>query len=485
MANDTYLLVKGLTNNELFYSQAIIVSLGIDDFTREMLAITPTGYGKSFLFGLISNIRAGLDHRKVSVIAPDLGKADIIMGQAIDHLVNASPEIRDGLLQNVNKIDKLKQQVSKTGLSWSGGGLIKPYSASESKKSAIMKGQGMIGVGGDDYLIDESAMIGDENYAVAIRRITENEDGNYKLLEITNPHQMGHAWESYNDPDVAVIHINYETAIEEGRFDPKNVQRIKDKMRGAKREWRIYYECEWIDDNKANSLFDGAYPEEAEVPKLSSKHAGLDCAYKGKDDIRLVTLGQDGDNIHLIGSESFKPDEWTRGKAQEIAQAIVGRCSAQSVDSLGIDVGGNGALLYELIADLNPSFAVYEVNFGTKPTPSRVQRGDWQAKNAYNKRAEIYLDIVNYGASNTLFYNRDLFPELIHQMQNIHYTINAGRYLLEPKEKVIQRTGHSPDELDALAIAVHSCILYDMGETGEDFMQYVWGDNLNKAQNNG
>lgn len=453
-----------------FFTQARIFYEMVYSGSKHIVVITPTGYGKTTFFAMIALVLASIRRESVSVVAPTTKKANLIVASAIELLRSANENITSGLLESKDKIEKLSISLTKGGLQWNHGGGIKVVSASETTKNSDIKGGDAIGEGATVYLVDESALISNRNYAVALRRTADNPDDIALIGEISNPHQDGHFREDIegDDPDITKIRINIDDALAEGRYTQAQVEKAIKLMGGKNtREYKIFYECEFQDGDAKTQLFYGAMPIMLDTtPPLrdfDKLFAGIDFAYNGSDDFRVSIGGENKDGFTLLTTEKHNGQGNIIGQIDTIVTKIVAKLRLLRVRAIAMDIGGNGSALLEAFSHVElGELEVYPVNFASKPTEQRVEAGLWQAKNAQNKRAEIHLDMVDYGAKGQLFVVADQFRDLEKQMLATEYTMPLGKYALVAKNKIVEKVGHSPDELDSVALAVHAKNLYDI-----------------------
>ena len=458
-----------------YFTQALITGAKFKTGINHIAVITPTRYGKSFN-ALGDAIVMANSIKEVSIVGWDKSTANIIMDKVRELLPVAHYSLTSGLIETGDKIDKLLTQISKTGLVWNHGGSIKTYSAKDSYEDSRKKGTGFIGIGGDIIIVDESALLSDSSYSTIMRSFIEKE--NTKIIEYSNPHAIGHFSKlmngDYEDDGAFRIWINKHTAIEEGRFNANKIKQAEANM--DRRSIRIFYDCEFDLANTDNILF-------TKMPNIipptdivfDEVFAGLDCAYTGNDKTRLFIVGVKEGITYIIASHQFDPKEWDVDTYKLVAQAIVTTAKRYSVASLAIDIGGVGALLFEAIRSEYPSFDVYDINFANKVTVERInaenpEKSDPIAVQAFNKRAEMYIDLANDITNSKVFIYNHLWNEDVEkQFVGTEYKMNKGKYQLLAKEELKKKFGHSPDELDAIVLANHAKVLYNIGKSQSKF----------------
>lgn len=238
-------VVNALFNQDLYFHQALIFYYGMSKIYNRIAIITPTRFGKSFTLSLVALYHAKIKRKKVTIVSSDMDKASIIFKEVTKNLVKADPIFREGLVGD-SKVENLTTQISKKGLSWIDGGSISCVSLSESRKSDDVKGGGGIGFGAEVLLVDESALISDENYSVALRMSLESPD--FKLLEISNPHRRNHFYNTMHDKSTTKVWIDCYDAIEQGRISIEQVNELKELM--TVREFNSYVLCQFQESGK-------------------------------------------------------------------------------------------------------------------------------------------------------------------------------------------------------------------------------------------
>lgn len=270
LANVGYGVAKEMFNQELFFHQALILAYLIDiEDHPKINVILPTRYGKSFTCALSALYRASQNRDKVAILAPNPDKSHIIMGEVTKALTTSSPIIRNGLSIS-DRFERLATQLSKSGISYPSGGSIHPISLHESR---IGDSQA-VGQGSTFSIIDESALVSDSAYSLAVRM--ELESINYKRIEISNPHQKNHFYKSINDDRNTNIWLDWKTAVEEGRYTEDTVQKIKESM--TPKKFKIYVECKFLDDDEQGKVFNTQKCPKSAPQKARTEYLGIDVA---------------------------------------------------------------------------------------------------------------------------------------------------------------------------------------------------------------
>ena len=121
--------------------------------------MTPTQYGKSHTVAMAVLLRAITHPEKWAIVAPSHPKAMIIMRYIIDHCYD-NEVFRSQLDMDETAKNRLKREVSKTRLTFKGGGEIFVLSADARNKAQA--GETLMGFGAANIILDESSLIDDD-----------------------------------------------------------------------------------------------------------------------------------------------------------------------------------------------------------------------------------------------------------------------------------------------------------------------------------
>ena len=465
----------------LTFTQALIVGaavidrphaeqLGLDfEKYRSVLMVTPSRYGKSFLNAIACIIMAGGAGKEVNIGGATKDKSGIIQNKIVQLLPSTIKPIQDGLVvtdedKDVNKkIQRLSTQTSKESLMWQNGGSIKLFSTNEGNKTADVQAAGAIGIGGDYCVFDEIQLMSPVGFRTASRFMMEGPDT--KRFCVGNPQINGHFKDLYDDPGTFVIHINDITAIVEGRMTRKGFE-LTD-IPTYSNEYRAFIQVEFPDEHSGTRFFT-TLPEvydEARFPEVYSKKyfIGIDSAYQGADGITvtLLSLNQNGEDAWVVVEKQWDVKEgitqWGPGTTMDVALSILKVWDEYQVVAGCIDIGF-GIHIYEKMMELYPDLPLEPINFAAKPTESRVGN-DYNAKYALNKRAEMHMDMKDLCENHKITINNDCYEDIIRQMREVGNTPEMNKVKIEPKKKIKERLGRSPDNLDSACLAVHAMVL--------------------------
>lgn len=160
---------------------------------------------------------------------------------------------------------------------------------------------------------------------------------------------------------------------------------------------------------------------------------GVDPAHKGKDKTAVVWRK---------GRIQYKSEQHSGLDTMAVVGRLVQIINHDKPQKVFIDVGGIGAGIYDRLKELGYGSIVVAVNFGEK--------ADDPARYA-NKRAEMLARVKEW---------LERQPCKIEDSDQLHGDLTAaefkfdssGRLLIEPKDKIKERIGRSPDLSDALCL---------------------------------
>ena len=204
-------------------------------FPRTQL-ILPTQYGKSLAVADGVLLRVSSFKENWAIVAPSEDKARIIMDYIIDRIFD--DEIFSSQLEYHGSKEKLKQERSKTRITFRDGGEVRVYSGNASNTKATKSA--LMGFGAPNIILDEAGQISDELYSTVKRMVggSEGTPGGTFLLEIGNPVFRNHFMRTWFGTRYRKIFIDIYKALEEGRYSQDFINEMRDEV-GF--EWM--YEC--------------------------------------------------------------------------------------------------------------------------------------------------------------------------------------------------------------------------------------------------
>lgn len=445
--------------DRLYFSQSVIAGAVLSGDYDEYVIVTPSQYGKSWLFGRLALIM-GYEGDPTYIAGASADTANIIMSNVIGAVQHAAPEIRNRLTNTQDQIEKLATSLSKSRIGFSNGGFVQPISLADTyadnKKRNKAVGRGA------NFLLDEAALVSDDTFAEMGRReFATVGDESYKMVMISNPHNPGFFYEKLTDDDpperTFILWMDILTAIEEERWTEQKVAKSEfAKHRNTRREYLL---C--VLDRDGGSMFEK--PKLYEPPYRGDYvqyFLGVDAAYRGKDNISIAlnAVSDDG-RSHIEEVVTVDKGEWIDGvTSEQIIDDISRIIRKYRVTYTCIDIGF-GVWLVEGLA--RRGFAVKGINFGEAPTKGRVKANQYAAKNAQNKRAEMHLDLQdlienNYVEFSEQAYDRvkDVFPYVTSERKA------NGKIQIIKKSEIKAQIGKSPDELDAILLSIHAPLIF-------------------------
>lgn len=266
--------------------------------------ILPTQYGKSLAVGDGVLLRISNFKERWAIVAPSEEKARIIMDYIIDRIFD-DPLFSNQLEYHTTK-EKLKQERSKTRITFNGGGEVRVYSGNASNTRVTKSA--LLGFGAPNIILDEAGQINDELYSTVKRMVggAEGTKGGSFLLEIGNPVYRNHFYRTWFGERYKKIYVNDEMALSEGRYTAEYLAEMKEE---AGYDWM--YRC--------------LFPEHEDI---------LPSGYR-----RLVSDNAvDNNLVDAMPSWNYRYDDDGNIKKNEWGFDVIA-----DKPLLGIDVGGGGS----------------------------------------------------------------------------------------------------------------------------------------------
>ncbi len=169
-----------------------------------------------------------------------------------------------------------------------------------------------------------------------------------------------------------------------------------------------------------------------QLPKLGQCALGVDVARFGDDE--TVVIVRHGLAVTRIESWTHQDTTWTSGKVAEIAREE--QAGAIYVDEIGLGAG----VLDPLQANHFNAIGVISSEAAGRP--------DIYA----NRRAELYSQLASHFAEGSIAIPDH--PKLTSQLSSIRFKFDRHHHkIIESKDDMRKRNGHSPDYADALMLA--------------------------------
>lgn len=446
---------------KLFYCQAMIAGAILDPKYDEIVVVTPSQYGKSWLLGHVALYRA-YNGAKQYIAGAAANVTGIIMGQTIAATAEASPEMKNALMVKKDEIDRLTTQMSKQRLAYASGGFVEAITLGDTYTDSLVANKAVGRAG--DFFVDEAALLSDKNFVEMGRREFARIDGSkYKMVMISNPHRPGMFYDKLtqeNPPKgTFILWIDSLTAVEEERFTEETV--FQSDFAQNKSTRRRYLMC--VLDTDGGGMFD--------VPETYKGHyegdytqwfMGVDAAYKGKDNIEVALTAAGDGKFHVDECIKIEKKQWIDGvTSEDIIKQIARLALSRGVGCVCVDEGWGVWLKEGLI---RYGVKAIGVNFNSSPTKDRVGARHYAATNASNKRAEMHLDLQDLIEHQAIDVSEEVYSKIKDTLPLITCERKSnGKIQVIPKPAIKAMLGRSPDELDAVLLSIQAAIRFMRG----------------------
>lgn len=444
---------------KVYFSQAMIVGALLTDEFSKLVIVTPSQYGKSWLFGHAAIINAYLGNTTY-IAGGSAELSNIIMQNAIAALQDASGEIKAALKNKKDQIDRLATSISKTRISFASGGSLEAISLGDAYEDKLSRNKAVGRAG--DYIVDEAALVSEDTFLEMGRvDFAKLDEQKYKMAMISNPHNPGVFYDALTDDDpeddTFILWIDALTAIEEERFTENQVLT---STFNKNRHTRIkYLLCEM--DVEGDSMF--------ETPKIyegsyegdyTTYFLGVDSAYKGKDNITyaLNAVDEEG-NCYIDEIITVDKGDWVDGVTENrICDEIAKICKKLRIPLVCADIGWG----VWIVSGLNDRGVLCKgIGFGEGATKERQKVRHYAATHAKDKRAEMHLDLQNLIEDGKIAFSeqawdkvKDIFPFVKSEV------VQGDKRRIIKKSEIKAKIGRSPDELDSVLLSIHAPLIF-------------------------
>lgn len=438
-----------------YFTQAVISGAMLSPDYDKVFVISPYQYGKTFITGHTSLLMA-YRGTSVAVAANTSDMTDMIMSNVFEGIRQGTEELKQALEgESKRKVDKIGTSLSRQRITFTNGGGVEALTLGGmfddiSHNRAVGKG--------DAFIIDEAAMVRDDAYMETTRREFANTDGTKnKLVAISNPHNPGWFYDSVTgdaDARTLIIWMDALTAVEEGRWTKEQVLNSELMQKTNIEGIAKYLLCELPETGAG--MFDN--PVICDEEPSGTSYIGVDAAYKGKDNVCYARAVFHGGMVHIAEVVRVQKKRWIQGKtSRDIIDQTARVIRVYGAPLTCVDVG-QGIWLTEGLD--HKGVTVLGIHFGAGPTLDRVQHKHYTAANALNKRAEMHLDLQQLIDAEQITFSTEAWEAVKDAWPFITAEMNTkGKYKIRDKEKIKQMIGRSPDELDAILLAIHAGIL--------------------------
>lgn len=420
---------------------------------------TVTQYGKSEVASMALLTVAVERREKILIVAPSTKQAEIIMGKVIEHIFD-HPFI-SGMIDytKTGTLDKLRQEKSKTRVTFKNGSEIMILTANVTTLSKEAKT--LMGFGATIVLVDESSLIPDSMFSKILRMVGGVKNG--KLIQLGNPFENNHFGKTFGGNKkhgafkfgrYVCLSVDYKIALREGRITQEFLDEAREDM--TELDWIIFYEVMFPDNGAEDGLIPRAWIQLAINQagcEGDHKQTGLDPARFGRD--KTIYIYRKGGKVERIDQtekmDTMEVSGWTRGKLEQDRPDV--HCT---------DVVGLGAGIHDRLEEMQDELDEPEktdwsdcelipVNVGESPTDADSK------KKFHNLRAQIFWFLRTQFKPDDKGHSMISIPddpELKKQLEEIRYRYSSEKKIkIEAKDEMKKRLGVSPDKADALALA--------------------------------
>lgn len=451
--------IGDLFGDTLYFTQAVIAGAVLCGKYYRIILCTPSQYGKSWLLGRISVVKAHNGETNF-VAGGRKNTTEIIMRHMLLSLQQLPDDVQKELLESKDQIAKLGKSLSKTNISFKNGGSVEGISLGDTFND--IAGNNAVGRGGN-YIVDEAALVSEDTLAELGRIDFAKLHGEKcQLVMISNPHRPGVFYDELTQDDIPegtfILWADALTAVEEERFTEDAV--LNGEFTKNKSTLRRYLLCEL--DVSGESMFETprTYCDPIPESEVVYRFLGVDAAYKGKDNIcvALVCVTRDA-IVHCEEILVIDKSNWVDGETpKQIVKEIARMARASNAQLACVDQGWGVWLINGLVDAGVPTKGI---GFQWKPTPERVKANNYAATNAYQMRAEMHLDLQDLIEKQKFDIHVDAFEQIKDILPFVLCDRKSnGKIQVRPKTEIRKSIGRSPDELDALLLAIHAMIVF-------------------------
>lgn len=407
-------------------------------------------------------LRVATHDEKWAIVAPSEDKARIIMDYIIDRIFDDS--LFSDQLEYLTSKEKLKQERSKTRITFRDGGEVRVYSGNAANTKVTKSA--LLGFGAANIILDEAGQISDELYSTVKRMLGGSRD-NF-LLEIGNPVYRNHFHRTWFGERYIKIFKDVYMALAEGRYTQEFVDEMREE---AGFEWM--YECKFpdasevlangyrrlisdlvVDDAMADVMPQWKYKTDPETGAIQHNKweypaiddqpmLGIDPAGTGANKAKYV-LRFPKHNFSFVAKTSDSDDLEVLA---DLAEELIREWNIQDYRTV-VDAGGVGHGLPAILKARG--YLVKPVLFGEKDS------GSFKVPKSFkNIRAWMYWQARTWLKDGGKLLRDVGFSE----MKLINYKQDSSlRTQIEPKEAMMKRLSlegtkvESPDTADAFVL---------------------------------
>jgi hypothetical protein len=397
-----------------------------------------TRYGKSLVIALAVLTRLTAFPEKWSIVAGNKEKATIIMSYIIQHIFDNPITHQRFKMEKGESEESIRRYRNKNRINFDLGG-------NKLGEVYITASKAAMGFGAPNVVLDEAALVPDDEEAQVFRMLGDQVDNYY--FKIGNPWESQHFRSSYENPKYKKLIIDYKKGIEEGRLSLDMIEEARRKP-----FFDVLFECKFpprdaIDDEGWMSLLTKDDIDKALISEgqgFGINKLGGDVAGEGKN---FSVLVQRYTNLAKIKIKSNNSDTIT------FAEKIMNIRKRENISpqDVSIDKVGAGLGAYQILNRYLEG--VIGVNAGTG-FETNTQDHDLYV----NLRAKMFWLARQWilKGGKLLIPEGETLENTWYQLTRIKYRRKLegkrGKLEIMPKIKMLKEGIESPDVADAFAL---------------------------------
>jgi len=415
-----------------------------------------TRYGKSDTIAMAVLTRRATFPGKTAIVAGNKDKARIIMNYVISHIFDNNYQKLKFVMEPGETEERIRRFKNKDRINFDlGNGLL--------GEIFITTAVGALGLGANDVIEDESALISEQDHALVMRMLGDNPD-NF-LCKVGNPWDSEHFRKSFEDPQYKKIIIDYTQGIKEGRFTPAYI----DEMR-KQPFFDVLYECKFpksgtMDEKGWVPLLTREEIERAMVDSsvegFGVKKLGVDIAGGGRNFsvivkrytniAKIVLRNQDPDTMNIAEVLISLMEKKERGKYDIYPRDVV-------IDKVGLGKG-----VYDIVNRECPG--VWGISGAEEPTTLE------EKERFVNLRAELFWKAREWILKGGKLEKNDAWYELTKIKYRTKLQGTKGKMIIISKEELAKEGIPSPDVADAFAMTFRTADIPKVDEEERELQE--------------
>ena len=415
---------------KLFKAQEKIFSAIVNREPSRIPVICPTQYGKSEACAIATITRSCSKREKWCIVGATEKKAEIIMSYVLRHTFDNA--LWYSQLVSNTPLERLKQERSKSRLTWRNGGEVFILSAQTKQTNAKSVIDSLSGFGSPNIILDDSPLIPNDIYSM-VKRMLGGKRDNF-LLETGNPFRRNHffkLWKS-TKADKRIFWDCYDS-IKEGRYSQEYIDEMREEM-----FFKVLYECQFPDEDDideagwgilvATEIISRAM-ESAPVSRTGKKKLGVDIGRGGNYSSYVI---RDDNYAWLKDKDRIRDTMKVVDKVEDIMKD-------EGIESHNVFLGVSGI-----------GWGVFDRLKQKKILTNAVLEGGSATEdNKYaNKRAEMNWRMREWIMRGGRLEKKEEFFEIAN---NRYRANNAGKTQMMSKEQMQVLGIESPDVSDGLS----------------------------------